>query len=188
MIKEYGFGHQAASTCQQGSLQRVLLNTIEGKSSSSSAAAATDSGTTSLAPAGSASTAADAAAGQAAAAAARTKGFLNRLFNTLNWTLTEFTVCVGDLHNLRGRRSILEAQNQYRRTGLMFELSVNFMRILEFIMVSGGQLQRNVQHWLHDMRCAVGLRMVWPCCGAVTACEHSQSASLLGYLLRAFVA
>jgi hypothetical protein len=72
----------------------------------------------------------------AAAAVARVSGFLNKLFNTLNWTLTEFSVSVDDLHNLRGRRSILEAQNQYRRTGLMFELSVNFLRILEFAAVS----------------------------------------------------
>jgi hypothetical protein len=70
--------------------------------------------------------------------AAVARGFINRLFTTLNWTLTEFTVAVGELHHLRGQRSILEVQNQYRRTGLMFELSVNFLRLLEFVVVSGG--------------------------------------------------
>lgn len=84
-----------------------------------------------------------AAGDEAAASAARAttavvaRGFVNRLFSTLNWTLTEFTVAVGELHNLRGQRSILEVQNQYRRTGLMFELSVNFLRLLEFVVVSG---------------------------------------------------
>jgi hypothetical protein len=77
-----------------------------------------------------------AAAEARAAAALVARGFVNRLFSTLNWTLTEFTVSVGELHHLRGQRSILEVQNQYRRTGLMFELSVNFLRLLEFVVVS----------------------------------------------------
>jgi hypothetical protein len=94
----------------------------------------------STAPATDTTAAASPAAEAAEAAAARVRGFLNKLFNTLNWTLTEFSVSVDDLHNLRGRRSILEAQNQYRRTGLMFELSVNFLRILEFTVVSGWEL------------------------------------------------
>jgi hypothetical protein len=78
------------------------------------------------------------AAAAATSTAAVARGFINRLFTTLNWTLTEFTVAVGELHHLRGQRSILEVQNQYRRTGLMFELSVNFLRLLEFVVVSGG--------------------------------------------------
>lgn len=135
LIKNCGFGHATASTCPQNSLQQVLLDAIEGKAPSDACGSTSDTSTKSMAPAGSI-TAVQAGSEAAAAVASRTKGFLNRLLNTLNWTLTEFTVCVGDLHNLRGRRSILEAQNQYRRTGLMFELSVNFMRILEFTVVS----------------------------------------------------
>eukprot|EP00879_Flechtneria_rotunda_P003084 GHRR01003305.1.p1 GENE.GHRR01003305.1~~GHRR01003305.1.p1 ORF type:complete len:773 (+),score=310.18 GHRR01003305.1:253-2319(+) len=104
IIKDCGFSRPTLQPLPPHSLQKVLLDLLD-------------------APAG---------APQGATEAVRTKGFLNRLFNTLNWTLTEFTVAVGELHTLRGRRSILEAQNQYRRTGLMFELSVNFMRILEF--------------------------------------------------------
>jgi Kip1 ubiquitination-promoting complex protein 1 len=119
VIKDSGFGHTAfGMPPHQGSLQQLLLALLEEGSATSPPPAA--------GPADSA----------AAAAAARVRGFLNKLFNTLNWTLTEFSVSVGDLHSLRGRRSILEAQNQYRRTGLMFELSVNFLRILEFAAVS----------------------------------------------------
>lgn len=106
-----------------------------------------------VSPLPSPSSAAAAAAGQDAAsspqpspaaaasgAAAVARGFVNRLFSTLNWTLTEFTVAVGELHTLRGQRSILEVQNQYRRTGLMFELSVNFLRLLEFVVVSESEI------------------------------------------------
>jgi hypothetical protein len=119
VIKDSGFGHAAfGMPPQQGSLQQSLLALLEEGSAALPSPAA--------APAPS----------DAAAAAVRVRGFLNKLFNTLNWTLTEFSVSVDDLHNLRGRRSILEAQNQYRRTGLMFELSVNFLRILEFAAVS----------------------------------------------------
>lgn len=140
VIKNCGFGHRTAPA----GLQQMLFDLLGGKQPASLAA---DDSSNSLCP----SLAADESAKDSAATAARTKGFLNRLFNTVNWTLTEFTVCVGDLHNLRGRRSILEAQNQYRRTGLMFELSVNFLRILEFVVVSWPTLTKNLNsHKQHN--------------------------------------
>jgi Kip1 ubiquitination-promoting complex protein 1 len=132
VVKDSGFGHAAFGVQPPpGSLQRLLLNLLE-----EGLAAPTHESTAAAAAAATASSSAVVAAPNDPAAAARVRGFLNKLFNTLNWTLTEFSVSVDDLHNLRGRRSILEAQNQYRRTGLMFELSVNFLRILEFVVVS----------------------------------------------------
>jgi hypothetical protein len=123
VVRSCGFGCPEPGPPSPNSLQQVLLECIS--------AAAPSSSTAAEAPSTSSETSA-----AAAAAAAHARGFLNRLFSTMNWCLTEFTVSVGDLHSLRGRRSILEAQNQYRRTGLMFELSVTFMRILEFVVVS----------------------------------------------------
>eukprot|EP00775_Hariotina_reticulata_P010985 gene10985-11140_t len=117
VVRSCGFGYPDSCPASPNSLQQVLLDCIN---------AAAPSAATAEAPSSS----------QAFAAAAHARGFLNRLFSTMNWCLTEFTVSVGDLHSLRGRRSILEAQNHYRRTGLMFELSVTFMRILEFVVVS----------------------------------------------------
>lgn len=119
MVRSCGFGYPDSCPTSPNSLQQVLLDCVN---------AAAPSAATAEAP----STSSQASA----AAAAHARGFLNRLFSTMNWCLTEFTVSVGDLHSLRGRRSILEAQNHYRRTGLMFELSVTFMRILEFVVVS----------------------------------------------------
>jgi Kip1 ubiquitination-promoting complex protein 1 len=66
-------------------------------------------------------------------------GFLNRLFSTLNWTLTEFTSSISELYQQRSSSRLqLEAQQKYRRTILMFELSVNLLRILEFVVVQVG--------------------------------------------------
>eukprot|EP00878_Enallax_costatus_P012291 GHUV01012839.1.p1 GENE.GHUV01012839.1~~GHUV01012839.1.p1 ORF type:complete len:1206 (+),score=405.87 GHUV01012839.1:233-3850(+) len=180
VIKDCGFGHQTAASRSPASLQQVLLDSLEGKSPI--AAADNSSIAVSLALGGSA--AAVARSDQdPAVVAARTKGFLNRLFNTLNWTLTEFTVCVGDLHNLRGRRSILEAQNQYRRTGLMFELSVNFMRILEFVVVRGTQQAREPAHVAVSASGACSMLLAWHgftctasiCCDALVICTGPGS-------------
>jgi Kip1 ubiquitination-promoting complex protein 1 len=152
VIKDTGFGHAAFGVQPpQGSLQRLLLGLLE-------------EGTTTPAlettAAGDAAAAAEAA--EAEAAAARVRGFLNKLFNTLNWTLTEFSMSVDDLRNLRGRRSILEAQNQYRRTGLMFELSVNFLRILEFVVVSAGQ--HAGQGGMNGIKCRLACSLMLTTC------------------------
>jgi uncharacterized membrane protein YgcG len=156
VIQDTGFGHARKRPYPAHSLQAVLLSLLQ--YTQPAAAAAAGAGPP---PSGAAGREAGAGAGGAAAAAPTAsaaaasrgqgspspaaRGFVNRLLSTLNWTLTEFTVSVGELHSLRGRRSILEVQNQYRRTGLMFELSVNFLRLLEFVVVSW--LQGGVCPW-----------------------------------------
>jgi hypothetical protein len=69
--------------------------------------------------------------------AATLPGFLHRLFSTLNWTLTEFTSSLSDLAAQRGggSRLAMDAQQKYRRTILMFEMSCNLLRVLEFVVV-----------------------------------------------------
>ncbi|KAH7290123.1 hypothetical protein KP509_30G032900 [Ceratopteris richardii] len=56
--------------------------------------------------------------------------FLNRLFNTLNWTVTEFSVSMKELQEQSEQRQIGELQQ--RKCSIMFELSCNLERILEF--------------------------------------------------------
>lgn len=176
VIQNSGFGHPARQPHPTHSLQHVLISLLQ-----EAAAPAAASGSTAASPtqpqqqqqhdeapaaatpassvagaAGASAAAAAEAAGRQQAVAARAavaRGFVNRLFSTLNWTLTEFTVAVGELHNLRGQRSILEVQNQYRRTGLMFELSVNFLRLLEFVVVSAGCCvsQHRVSMWIFNV-------------------------------------
>jgi Kip1 ubiquitination-promoting complex protein 1 len=58
--------------------------------------------------------------------------FLNRLFNTLNWTVTEFVVVLKEVHDAVTAQRAADA-NAQRRCGLMFELSVNLERLLEFL-------------------------------------------------------
>lgn len=64
-------------------------------------------------------------------------GFLNRLFNTLNWTVTEMTVTLKEIYEatipeamLRG---VAELQRQYRKATVLFNLSINLFRMLEFV-------------------------------------------------------
>mmetsp|Transcript_8471 Transcript_8471/g.31010 ORF Transcript_8471/g.31010 Transcript_8471/m.31010 type:complete len:785 (-) Transcript_8471:149-2503(-) len=60
--------------------------------------------------------------------------FLDRLFNTLNWTITEFSVACKEL--LEDQRSNLltpEGRQHQRKCTVMFELSVTLERVLEFI-------------------------------------------------------
>lgn len=58
--------------------------------------------------------------------------FLNRLFNTLNWTITEFGVSLKEIKEGARRRQLAEHHQQQRKCTIMFELSVNLLRILEF--------------------------------------------------------
>lgn len=157
VVQNSGFGHPVRQAHPSHSLQHVLISLLQ-EGTAPAAAVAASAATTPTSPQpqqqeqeqaadAAASTLPSPAAGRgpageagAARPAAVARGFVNRLFSTLNWTLTEFTVAVGELHNLRGQRSILEVQNQYRRTGLMFELSVNFLRLLEFVVVSAHAL------------------------------------------------
>ncbi|QDZ23495.1 E3 ubiquitin-protein ligase [Chloropicon primus] len=61
--------------------------------------------------------------------------FLNRLFTIMNWTATEFTVAMKEIHDSRSSHSSsAELQQQQRKCTIMFELSVNLLRLLEFIV------------------------------------------------------
>ncbi|KAJ7956899.1 E3 ubiquitin-protein ligase RKP [Quillaja saponaria] len=53
--------------------------------------------------------------------------FLNRLFNTLSWTMTEFSVSVREMQE---KYQVLEFQQ--RKCSVIFDLSCNLARILEF--------------------------------------------------------
>eukprot|EP00245_Coleochaete_scutata_P018512 TRINITY_DN967_c1_g2_i1.p1 TRINITY_DN967_c1_g2~~TRINITY_DN967_c1_g2_i1.p1 ORF type:complete len:984 (+),score=172.68 TRINITY_DN967_c1_g2_i1:39-2954(+) len=67
-------------------------------------------------------------------------GFLNRLFNTLNWTITEFSVCLKEIKDLLDQHPPAQVQEmQQRKCLIMFELSCNLERILEFLC---GELPR----------------------------------------------
>ncbi|KAL3692194.1 hypothetical protein R1sor_005845 [Riccia sorocarpa] len=57
--------------------------------------------------------------------------FLNRLFNTLNWTITEFSVVIKEMQELT-ERQFQVPELQQRKCTIMFELSCNLERILEF--------------------------------------------------------
>ncbi|XP_010681095.2 E3 ubiquitin-protein ligase RKP [Beta vulgaris subsp. vulgaris] len=53
--------------------------------------------------------------------------FLNRLFNTLSWTMTEFSVFIREMQE---KNHVLEFQQ--RKCSVIFDLSCNLARILEF--------------------------------------------------------
>lgn len=67
-------------------------------------------------------------------------GFLNRLFNTLNWTVTELTVTLGEVDE-HVERSAMMGSNQgnpdvirlYRKASVLFNLSINLLRLLELV-------------------------------------------------------
>ncbi|KAM7275529.1 hypothetical protein ACFE04_017395 [Oxalis oulophora] len=53
--------------------------------------------------------------------------FLNRLFNTLSWTMTEFSVSIREMQE---KYQVLEFQQ--RKCSVIFDLSCNLARLLEF--------------------------------------------------------
>ena len=57
--------------------------------------------------------------------------FLDRLFNTLNWTVTEFGVTLKEALDSRARQH--ETRQRRRKCTVMFELSVTLTRVLEFL-------------------------------------------------------
>lgn len=59
--------------------------------------------------------------------------FLNKLFNMLNWTVTEFSVALKDIMEIVRRRQFPDIQQQQRKWTIMYELSLNLERILEFL-------------------------------------------------------
>lgn len=56
--------------------------------------------------------------------------FLNCLFNTLNWTITEFSVSMKEMQEQSEQRQVADLHQ--RKCSIMFELSCNLERILEF--------------------------------------------------------
>ncbi|KAK3240182.1 hypothetical protein CYMTET_49961, partial [Cymbomonas tetramitiformis] len=59
--------------------------------------------------------------------------FTNRIFNTLNWTITEFSVAMKEMQDAISKRQVSDLQQHQRKCTIMFELSVNLGRILEFL-------------------------------------------------------
>ena len=57
--------------------------------------------------------------------------FLDRLFNTLNWTVTEFGVTLKEALDARARAH--ETRQRQRKCAVMFDLSVTLARVLEFL-------------------------------------------------------
>ena len=57
--------------------------------------------------------------------------FLDRVFNTLNWTITEFGVALKEMLDMRQRAAA--ARNLQRKCTVMLELSVTLERVLEFL-------------------------------------------------------
>ncbi|XP_022132552.1 E3 ubiquitin-protein ligase RKP isoform X2 [Momordica charantia] len=53
--------------------------------------------------------------------------FLNRLFNTLSWTMTEFSVSIREMQE---KYQVLDSQQ--RKCNVIFDLSCNLARVLEF--------------------------------------------------------
>eukprot|EP00249_Psilotum_nudum_P024720 c29275_g1_i2 orf=485-4546(+) len=58
--------------------------------------------------------------------------FLNRLFNTLNWTISEFSVSLKEMQEQSDQRQLQGPDLQQRKCTIMFELSCNLERVLEF--------------------------------------------------------
>ena len=59
--------------------------------------------------------------------------FLDRLFNTLNWTITEFGVCLKEMLDAHARAQSHDLRQHQRKCTVMFELSVTLERVLEFL-------------------------------------------------------
>ncbi|XP_073388310.1 E3 ubiquitin-protein ligase RKP [Physcomitrium patens] len=57
--------------------------------------------------------------------------FLNRLFNTLNWTITEFSITIKEMQEHSDLCQVSESHQ--RKCSIMFELSCNLERLLEFL-------------------------------------------------------
>ena len=56
--------------------------------------------------------------------------FMTRLFNMLNWTATEFSVSIKELLS-----SNMDHQQQQRKCSIMFELTCNLLRLIEFFAI-----------------------------------------------------
>ena len=60
--------------------------------------------------------------------------FLDRLFNTLNWTITEFSVAMKEMMDITAtRRTSPDIRQHQRKCTVMFELSITLERVIEFL-------------------------------------------------------
>jgi len=59
--------------------------------------------------------------------------FLNKVFNNLNWAITDFGVSIKECQSAVSKGSSPELQQAQRKCNVMFELSVNLLRVLELI-------------------------------------------------------
>lgn len=61
--------------------------------------------------------------------------FLNRLFENLNWTMTELVIILGELADILNRVPTTSNSlmlRQPRKAAVLFNLSINLLRLLEF--------------------------------------------------------
>lgn len=59
----------------------------------------------------------------------QTADFLNRVFDNLNWTMTEFGLSLSEVDSQQDEMGLAQT---HRKCTIMFELSVNLLRVLEF--------------------------------------------------------
>jgi Kip1 ubiquitination-promoting complex protein 1 len=58
--------------------------------------------------------------------------FLNRIFNNLNWAITEFGVAAKEFQTALSRH-FSEVQQFQRKCNVMFDFSFTLLRVLEFV-------------------------------------------------------
>ncbi len=67
-----------------------------------------------------------------------TLSYLNQLFNTLNWCVSEFSVGMSDYKTASERKK--DTVQIQKKVIIMFELSANLVRLLEIVCMCGGSL------------------------------------------------
>jgi Kip1 ubiquitination-promoting complex protein 1 len=67
--------------------------------------------------------------------------FLNNLINNVNWTVSEFDQSLEEIRNA-SEADQEEGHDHFRRCALMFELTVNLLRLLEGVVTDGSTLFR----------------------------------------------
>jgi hypothetical protein len=95
--------------------------------------------------------------------------FLNRIFNTLNWTITEFSVAMKEMNHAVSKRQANDLQHHQRKCTIMFELSVNLERILEFLTL-------HLWHVFLDADAEMNLTRL---CESLVRAQHPPSLPLL---------
>jgi len=86
------------------------------------------------------------------------RGFLNHIFNNLNWTVTEFHVSLKEIEDAAKKRLSGDLRDLQRKCNITFELSTHLFRVLElltlefpdlFLSDSDVNLSRLVEMVLH---------------------------------------